>query len=394
MENLNHLFYSESDVFADIAINAEKDLSSISNSYRGNKRKLFKHFAKIMHDYKICDSANNGIALDLFSGSGYMGFLLKRMGYAVWCNDFLSSSYLNAVSLVENPGFMPTNEEISFVLNNIYENIDIYLQDKYKSKFTLDEQKKLVSFICNIENILGQSVSDIISQEGRQCISKVSSLGEKSIDVSSLRSFYIYSMILCAINHCVMSHCDVGGRLNKGEIIAKLDHRLNHARNKGEEMRFSNLKIFQKSFDIGRKCLATNEDVYKVLEYENRPNIDLVYIDPPYGGEQSDYADMYNFFEDYLKIKSTEKPKKFVNKKEYANDFDLLLKKLPQEADWVFSYNNSSWTDIDQIIDYIKRYRSSIFVEDVNYKYNYRSTNNVNDAKSTEYFIIARRSHV
>ena len=33
---------------------------------------------------------------------------------------------------------------------------------------------------------------------------------------------------------------------------------------------------------------------------QEKPQADICYIDPPYGGSQSDYAKMYAFFEEYI----------------------------------------------------------------------------------------------
>jgi len=92
--------------------------------------------------------------------------------------------------------------------------------------------------------------------------------------------------------------------LNKGQILASLEHRLEHQRNATietgtDEMKF-NLKplpVFLPPF-VDRCPLyeAHNDDALASLgKAKHDAMIDLAYIDSPYGGGQSDYASMFRF---------------------------------------------------------------------------------------------------
>ena len=208
-----------------------------------------------------------------------------------------------------------------------------------------------------------------------------------------------------------MEKCFLGGRLNSGQVLAKLDHRLSHKRNQGKEMTFNDIRWTKPIYPEDPNChLVMNKDAIDLLENYNKEklDVDLCYIDPPYGGDQSDYAAMYEFFEMLQTLqtreeretpldtyypwckenmkKMTEGKKKFINSKNYEEHFDKLIS-LSTQIPWiVISYNDSSWGKIDDICRVVKKYRNNVFVEEVSYSYNYR--NQDKNKKETKEFII------
>jgi hypothetical protein len=100
---------------------------------------------------------------------------------------------------------------------------------------------------------------------------------------------------------------------------------------------------------------------------------------------------MYAFFEDFCRGYVAEKidgSEKFVSTKTYYDYFAELLEVASEIPVLVFSYNDSSWGDINKIIKSIERFGRKVSVEKVDYNYNYRNQ----ERSATEYLILAENN--
>jgi len=142
------------------------------------------------------------------------------------------------------------------------------------------------------------------------------------------------------------------------------------------------------------ECLSICDDALTVL-MDSCFSADLIYIDPPYGDQQSDYFSMYDFLYrfctgDFGEIVKTKMQKAFVKSDQYENNFRKLIEmsfgKKPKAI--AVSYNNSSWTGIDKISGIMKEYAADkkIDVLEKEYEYQYRDEDN---KKGKEYLIVA-----
>jgi len=102
---------------------------------------------------------------------------------------------------------------------------------------------------------------------------------------------------------------------------------------------------------------------------------------------------MFNFFESYARQEPIEKwsvapsMNKFSKKKGYEKHFISVLKALSEVPCLVISYNDSSWTGIDDIKKIVSEVREDVDSEAIDYKYNSRSEKN---RKAIEYLIFAK----
>ena len=82
---------------------------------------------------------------------------------------------------------------------------------------------------------------------------------------------------------------------------------------------------------------------------------------------------------------------RFVKKKNYEENFLEMLDAAKNIPIWLFSYNDSSWKDINYITQLIKHFRSDVIVEILcdEYRYLYRKKQG-RSSKSHEYLIVAR----
>lgn len=449
--------------------------------YTGNKKKLVYQ----IHDAIIKHNLQFETVLDAFSGSATVSYLFKLMGKRVLANDLLTSSYLNAVAFVENPGVKLTEEEKKFLLYHQNPNKSTFVEDNYLgtefrkdgqscrfNKFTLKECQHLDNFRANIDELCGvfkQSAgmianaavvmrlpfgnvdmsTDILKHRKRQenNYGKDSDNHDRRIGIyyddeynlnfnkwfeKYLKDFtrglssvtdehkIKRANFLVNLQQHVLRDCMVQGRLHAGQSLAELEIRLGHQKNqlKGH---WSNQGSTEMDFftragadatdclpgqgmrwwtfadvDLPGRCLAVNMDVIDLLK-SNFCQVDCVYFDPPYGGQSSDYSTIYRFFEEYIYSQKLEElphlnnAERFVKKRDYEMHFRQMLEAAKHIPMWLFSYNDSSWRDIDYIATLIKEYRSDVIVETLNsnYRYLYRKKQGRAE-KSSEYLIIAR----
>ena len=356
--------------------NILKELKAIKNSYIGNKRKLIPCIIKMLDKNKI----EYNSVLDLFSGSNFVSISMKLLGKQTFSNDILAASHINALVFVQNKDIILTDEDKKFLFSK-------------KDEYIISGNKYLDKYFGKYSNIFSEREINVIRNYlSRMSLLNIMHFGRSSNDIDMKGALAFVSL-----QHYIINHCFVGGRLNNGQILANYNHRIKHDKNKGGEMFSSDGRFSISRFKWVRSiCLENtnnhrcyNTDAIKLLDLV--PKVDLCYIDPPYGGEQSDYGYMYKIFEEMLYYKSYDKIKssdhnKFVNSKNYEEHFNELIKKANHIPTLLISYNNSSWADIDKIISCIKRYRSNVVVENIQYKYKYR----IETEDSKEYLILAR----
>lgn len=374
------------------ARHAQFKLEAVRNSYVGNKRKMLVDFAAILYDVGLHEKIISGAkVLDLFSGSAFVGYFFKRMGASVWSNELLLSSYLNSLILVEADGHSLGNEQLRWLLEPHAEcSYSPGVAAKYVgTRFTQAEAEALDRFATNVQWEYGWTLNEVLTGFHGSLDEKISGYynGCSTPSGSTLKFHYEAANAAMSILHMVMNRCYVGGRLNSGQVLAKLEHRLNHQRNEGSEgIPFHAVSPYTLSFSNGRNCIASNLDAMELLA-AYKPNVDIIYIDPPYGGDQSDYAEMYEFFEEFVGCSRPPAADRFVKSKTYSQQFDELLQALPKEPVWIFSYNDDSWANIDEITAHLRPFgRREIIVKEVDYRYNYRSKEK---AGGTEYVIVA-----
>ena len=458
---------------------AMRQIEKLPLPYTGNKKKLIYNIHDVLrkHDLKF-DSV-----LDAFTGSATVAFLFKLMGKKVLANDLLTSSYMNAVAFVENPGIKLSQEDKDYLLNNKNTNKGTFVEDNYLgsefrkpnqicrfNKFTLKECQHLDNFRANIDDLcnkylqstglianaavvlrlpfgnIDQSV-DVLKHRkkqethyGKNSDKKDRRIGiyydnEYNLRFEKWFSKYANNFInavpevinlepkikranfFANLQQHVLRDCFVGGRMNNGQVLAELNPRLDHQKNQlkknfinngSSEMNFHSQLGNQRRPGEGIKwwnfteietpgnCLAVNMDIIDLLK-SDFCKVDCVYFDPPYAGNSSsDYATMYRFLEEYIYSEELENlphiqnMQKFAKKEKYEEHFIEMLNSAKNIPLWLFSYNDSSWKDIDYIVNIIKQYKKTVIKEVLasNYRYLYRKKQGRTN-QSSEYLIVA-----
>jgi len=453
-----------------------KRIEKLPLPYTGNKKKLLYHIHRAIEKHSLKFSS----VLDAFSGSASVSMLFKLMGKKVIANDVLTSSYLNAVAFVENPGIKLSDKDKEFLLNHDNSGRSTFVEDNYLGegesdvrfrKFTLKECRQLDNFRANIDDLcnyhlqsLGLAVNaaiimrlpfgnvdashDILSHRRKQqeTYGKGTARHDRRIgiyydDDLSLKFhkwFHKYvddftagcrvetlepkikrASFLANLQQHVLRDCFVGGRMNKGQALAEMKVRMSHQKNQIKaswdnegttEMDF-HTKLGASDtegkpgqgfkwwtfadLDMPGDCVATNMDVVDLLE--SGLKVECAYFDPPYGGQSSDYATIYRFFEEFIygqpleDLPHIQNAKTFVRKREYEEHFLKMLNAATHIPIWLFSYNDTSWKDIDYIVDLVKQFKDDVKVEVLTdeYRYLYRK-NQGRTNRSSEYLVIAQ----
>ncbi len=331
---------------------------SPSTRYQGSKRKLLGW----IHEKVNCLEFDS--ALDLFGGSGMVGFLFKKMGKHVTYNDYLKFNYYIGKALIENNEVTLTDRDISFLIEfRKYDN-RTFIQDNFKDIYYTDEENKwLDSIIGNIGELENMFVGP-------------------TLEYKKALAYY-----------ALFQSCLVKRPFN-------LFHRKNlYLRVAQVKRRFGNKTTWEKPFDIlykqfaeeinryvfsnGRDNKAINRDAFAI----DKNVYDLIYIDPPYfrmyGSTPSpDYSRMYHFLEgianygtwdsliDYksLNLHFKEDGYSWPEKNKVADKIEQLFSKLSKSI-VVLSYKSPGIPNEEELIALMGKYKQNVQVHRLPYRY-------------------------
>lgn len=318
----------------------EKPPKFPSTRFQGSKTKLLNKIWEHIKDIKF-DSA-----IDLFGGTGSVGYMLKSKGKQVFYNDFLKSNYLAGLALIENSKETLDENDIDFILS-VHSNIDYpdFIQKTFEDTYFTDQENKWL---------------DIVSTNIRQMKNK-------------------YKQALAY--YALFQSCIIKRPYN-------LFHRKNlYVRFANVERSFGNKITWDKPFEEhfinfvkeANEAVFDNNQKNKALNYDAMlldTKADLVYIDTPYissKGSAVDYLDFYHFLEGisdytnwYSKVDYKSKHRKFkseksiwADKKRITQAFDDLFRKY-KDSILVVSYRSDGIPTPEELIKILKKYKKDI----------------------------------
>lgn len=318
--------------------------------YMGSKNKIINEL------FKLFDELEFNSALDLFSGSSSVSYLLKSMGKKVISNDFMEFCSNISKSIIENSKTTLDSKDIN----------KLFLVPKKYNKFVSNKFKNL--YFSDFENDL----IDIV----RHNISNFKDEYKKALAMSSL-------VKACQKKRARGIFTYVGLRYDDGRKDLKKSL---------EDHILDSIELFNNSvFDNRKNCKSLNQDFLKV-----KNSADLIYIDPPYFSllSDNDYIRRYHFIEglsknwDGLQIQENTKTKKF---KKYTslfdtklgsyNAIDLLIKKY-QENIIVLSYSSNSIPDKKEIKNLANKYHKDCKIINIDHTYSFGTQKNLDNSKN------------
>jgi len=317
--------------------------------YQGSKYKLQdwikSHLEKI--DFKT--------ALDAFSGTSSISYIMKELDKTVYSNDILKFNYIIAKALIENSSEQITKEDFDNIISK---------KEDYKYQYFIKDTFEDIYFLSSENEWL-----DIVVQ-----------------NIYQVKNEYKRAMFFWALYQSCISKRPYNLFHRKNLYVRTADVKRNFG-NKStwdrpfEEHFYKFIKEINSAiFNNHKDNRAYNFDIFK-LDIK----VDLVYIDTPYipqKGTLTHYRDFYHFLDgltDYYnwdrEIDYSSKHKKlksnyniWEDKKSILDGFDKLIKKF-KDTILVISYRSDGVPTIEEISTILRRYGKIVRVESIDYKY-------------------------
>ena len=324
--------------------------------YMGSKSKLLDPIWKASESFEF-DSV-----LDLFSGSGVVSYMFKCHGKRVISNDYMSMGAIKTKALIQNNSVvLPLDEAKS--LTQPEGMIDTFVQETFRDIYFTDKDNQFIDIVRNNIKKIDNEYKHAIAMEAliRTCIKK------------RPRGIFTY----------------VGDRYNDGRKDLTKSF---------EEQFLEAVELINGAvFSNGKKNRSYNKDAMLL-----KTKADLVYIDPPYYTPKSDneYVRRYHFVEGLardwqgIEIQEDTKTKKFKSyptpfstKNGVVDAFDKIFKRYANSI-LIVSYSSNSLPTMEKMIDMLKKYKKTVNVIPVDYKYSFGTRKNTarNDVK--EYIFV------
>lgn len=307
--------------------------------YLGSKTKYIDHILKyVPHGVESI--------LDAFSGSGIVSYAFKQNNYRTISNDLLSYNAIITKALVENQHIKLTNEDIEMLFsdNPLKENfIEREFTDLY---YTRDECR----FLDNLH-------SNILQLDNEY---------KRALAFSSIGRTLIRKILFAYFCH-----------------TKAIDYRNDEKHWKRNPVINSDIKdLFRKYITEYNNAVINNHKENtsfntNILSSANTFDVDLVYMDPPYGGTHADYGSYYHFIETYINywkdetlFNTTKQPKNKLIKSKFATKdvvsaFEELFEKCKNIKYWMISYNSNANPKKDTFIKMIQKYKNTIDIKEI-----------------------------
>ena len=309
--------------------------------FMGSKSKLLSEI------WSVASQFNVNTVVDLFSGSGIVGYMFKAQGKSVISNDYMAMSATFTKAMVENNTVtLPLDEAKQLLVT--HKESDHFVSTKFQGLYYTDEENDLIEAIRDPYKHAIAMTALI-----RACTKK------------RPRGIFTYT-----------GHRYDDGRKDLQKSLA-------------EQFLDAVEAVNSAVFDNGKVNRSKHGDAMD-LRVEQA---DLVYIDPPYYSPLSDneYVRRYHFVEGLardwngVEIQEHTQTKKFKSyptpfstRKGAADAFDKLFKKFANSI-LIVSYSSNSLPTQDEMVAIMAKYKQHVEVIPINYKYSF---GNQNEAKT------------
>lgn len=311
-----------------------------STRYMGSKAKLLTEIWGVASQFKF------NHAVDLFAGSGVVGYMFKSQGKAVVSNDYMSFSNVFAKAMLENNTETLSADEAQELLLPKCKS-DSFVEKTFAGLYFTDKENRLIDTLrTNIANIKNPHVRAIaMSALIRACFKK------------RPRGIFTY----------------VGHRYDDGR----------------KDLAMSFADQFIEAVDAINKAVFDNGQTHKALHGDAMSadvgESGLVYIDPPYYSPLSDneYVRRYHFVEGLarnwkgveiqqhtLTKKFKSYPTPFSSRQGASDAFDILFRRYRSSV-LLVSYSSNSQPTLDEMVSLMSKHKSHVEVLPVDYKYSF-----------------------
>ena len=288
--------------------------------------------------------------------------MYKAHGKTVISNDYMAMGGIITKALIENNNTTLSLDEAQELMdeNTLTDN---FVLNTFKGIYFSDEDNHFIDVVRTNIKHLQNDYKRAIAMEAliRSCVKK------------RPRGIFTY----------------VGDRYNDG----RRDLQKSFSEHFIEAVDTINLAVFNN---------GKNNKSFNVDSMSFKKQADLIYIDPPYYTPKSDneYVRRYHFVEGLardwqgVEIQEHTKTKKF---KSYptpfstrdgaAKAFDIIFKRYSKSI-LIVSYSSNSLPSLDEMVALLKKYKNSVEVVPVDYKYSFGTRNTVKRNDVKEYIFI------
>lgn len=316
--------------------------------FMGSKSKLLSEI------WSVASQFNVDTVVDLFSGSGIVGYMFKAQGKSVISNDYMAMSATFTKAMIENNTVTLPLEEAERLLV-AHKESDHFVSTKFQGLYYTDEENDLIDTLRT--------------------------------NIAAIRDPYKHAIAMTALIRACTKKRPRG-------IFTYTGHRYDDGRKDlqkslAEQFLDAVEAVNSAVFDNGKVNRSKHGDAMD-LRVEHA---DLVYIDPPYYSPLSDneYVRRYHFVEglarDWKGVEIQEHtqtkkfksyPTPFSTRKGAADAFDRLFKKFANSI-LIVSYSSNSLPTQDEMVAIMAKYKKHVEVIPIDYKYSF---GNQNEAKT------------
>jgi len=331
--------------------------------YMGSKHRLLPWLHSVFEGLSFTS------ALDAFSGSGCVSYLLKAMGKRVVANDFLEFTRLIARATVENDEERLTGDDLDLLAEQRPGHRDFIERTFSGIFFTLDDLRFLDTVWSNLPRLASPQ----------------------------RRALALSALVRSCVKRQPRGVFTVAGDPEKYKD-GRRDLRLSLREHFAESVAAYNDTVF----DNGLDHRALRSDVFDLGSVD----VDLVYLDPPYVPRSDDncYIKRYHFLEglatywedeqaeimEETKVKKLEKRyTPFSYRRTALDAFDRMFRQFA-DATQVLSYSSNGYPDLDDLVGVMKRYKSRVDVFEREHRYHFGTHSRVSKsrAKVREYLVV------
>lgn len=328
--------------------------------FMGSKSKLLEQIWSVASQFEF------NTVVDLFSGSGIVGYMFKAQGKSVISNDYMAMSAAFTKAMVENNQVILPVEEAETLLVRKKES-DHFVSETFKGLYYSDLENELIDTLRTNIAAIKDPYKHAIAMSAliRACTKK------------RPRGIFTYT----------------GERYNDGRKDLK--------KSLNQQFIEAVITINNAVFDNGKENSSRCGDAME-LRVEHP---DLVYIDPPYYSPLSDneYVRRYHFVEGLardwqgVEIQQNTQTKKFKSyptpfstRKGAADAFDQLFKKFSKSI-LVVSYSSNSQPTQDEMLTLLAKHKEHVEVVPIDYIYSFgnQKAAKTNRNKVQEYLFAA-----
>lgn len=327
--------------------------------WMGSKYRLLPHLAETFAEL------GGTTALDAFSGSGVVSYLLKQQGFQVHSNDYLQFPATIAAATVVNQATTLNHDDIVRILGPAADD-RTFIQDTFAGVFFDQDDLRF----------LDSAWSHIAVMRGHK------------------RAIAISALCLAAARKQPRGVFTISGDLSHYND-GRRDLRIPLQQHFVERAAEYNASVFR-----GHACKAT---AVEVSELEHR-RYDIVYLDPPYAPprDDNDYTKRFHFLEGLSRYwegdtimadtKTKKLPKRvtrFSNKRTIEEGFRDLFKRF-HDSTIVLSYSSNALPDLESLTRLLAEFKDDVQVRSIEHTYHYGTHAAATRRSADEYIFVAR----